>query len=175
MTRKLSFASVLTALTIVCLYGSTILPTGKIALLALTSLCVLVTQAECGTRYALIQYAASALIGLLLVPTKFQSILFIAFIGYYPIVKSHIERLDKLWLEWIVKIFYFNAMLICLYFIVKYFLLRYVSFGPIFDYVLSHLVIVVAILELVFVFYDYLLSLMASYYNNVIKKKMQNF
>ncbi len=175
MIRKLSFASVLTALTIVCLYGSTLLPTGKIALLALTSLCVLVTQAECGTRYSLIQYVASALIGLLLVPTKFQIILFIVFIGYYPIVKSYIERLNKLWLEWVVKIFYFNAMLIVLYFIVKYFLLRYVSFGPIFDYVLSHLVIVVAILELVFIFYDYLLSLMASYYNNVIKKKMQNF
>ncbi len=173
MTRKLSFASVLTALTIVCLYGSTILPTGKIALLALTSLCVLVTQAECGTRFSLIQYVASALIGLLLVPTKFQIVLFIVFIGYYPIVKSHIEKLNNLWLEWVVKIFYFNAMLICLYFIVKYFLLQYVSFGPIFDYVLSHLVIVVAILELVFIFYDYLLSLMASYYINIVRKKIK--
>ena len=173
MTRKLSFASVLTALTIVCLYGSTILPTGRIALLALTSLCVLVTQAECGTKFSLIQYTASAFIGLLLVPTKFQILIFILFIGYYPIVKSHIERLNSLLFEWIVKILYFNAMLIVLYFAVKYFLLQYVSFGPIFDYVFSHLVIFVLILEVVFVLYDYLLSLMASYYVNVVKKKIK--
>ena len=111
MSRKISFASILTALTVVCLYGSVILPTGKIALLAITSLCVLVTQAECGTRYSLIQYFASAIIGALLVPFKLQIILFIALVGYYPIVKIYIERIDKLWLEWIVKLFFFTSSL----------------------------------------------------------------
>ncbi len=88
MTRKLAFSSIMTALAIVCLFGSVVLPTGKIALLAVTSMCVMVTVAECGTHYALICYAATALIGFLLVPFKAQILLFTAFIGYYPIIKS---------------------------------------------------------------------------------------
>lgn len=172
MTRKLSFASILTALTIVCIYSSTILPTGRIALLALSSLCVLVTRIECGTRFALIQYISSSLIGLLLIPSKFQIILFVVLIGYYPIIKSHIEHIDNLLLEWIVKILYFNAMLILIYFGMKYFLLSYVSFGPIFEYIWSHLVLVVLVAEIAFVIYDYLLSLMATYYINVVKKRL---
>ena len=104
MTKKMAFSSIMTALTIVCLYGSVVLPTGKIALLALTSLCVLVTHAECGTKFSLIQFVAASLIGLLLIPFKFQMILFIAFLGYYPIVKSYIEQLRNPLMEWLVKI-----------------------------------------------------------------------
>ncbi len=173
MSRKISYASILTALTVVCLYGSVFLPTGKIALLAITSLCVLVTQAECGTRYALIQYFASAIIGALLVPFKLQIILFIVLVGYYPIVKSYIERIDKLWLEWIVKIFFFTSLLILAYFFIKYFLLGYIEFGTIFNFIFSNLAIVFVLAELIFVIYDYLLSFMASYYVNVIKNRIK--
>lgn len=173
MTRKLAFSSIMTALTVVCLYGSVVLPTGKIALLAITSFCVLITQAECGTKFALIQFVSSALIGSLLVPFKSQIVLFIAFIGYYPIVKNYIEHLNKLFLEWVVKILFFNAILILAYYVLKYFLLAYINFGPIFNYVFSHLFIVIIIAEVVFVLYDYMLSLLASYYINVIQKRLR--
>lgn len=173
MTRKMAFSSIMTALTVVCLYGSVVLPTGKIALLAMTSLCVLVTQAECGTKFALIQFLASALIGSLLVPFKSQIVIFILFIGYYPIIKSHMERIGKRWLEWLVKILFFNAVLIVAYFTLKYFLLAYINFGTIFNIVLSHLIFVVIIAEIVFVLYDYMLSMLASYYINVVQKRLR--
>ena len=169
----MAFASIMTAMTVVCLYGSVVLPTGKLALLALTSLCILITQAECGTRFALIQFFASALIGSLLVPFKAQIILFITFVGYYPIVKSYIEHLDKLWLEWVAKFLFFNAVLIVAYFALKHFLLAYINFGTIFNYVFSHLVIVVLLAEVIFLLYDYMLSLLASYYVNVIQKRFK--
>lgn len=173
MTRKMAFASVMTALTIVCLYGSVVLPTGRIALLAITSLCVLITHAECGTKFSLIQFLASALIGMLLVPFKSQIILFIAFIGYYPIVKSYIERMENRGLEWVVKILFFNAILIAAYFILKYLLLAYINFGPIFSYVLSHLFLVIIFAEIVFVLYDCMLSMLATYYVNAIQKRLK--
>ena len=172
MTKKMAFASIMTALTVVCMYGSAVLPTGKIALLALASLCILVTHAQCGTKYSLIQFVAAALIGILLIPFKFQMIVFIAFIGYYPIVKSYIEQLHNHLLEWIVKILFFNAVLIIAYFVIKYFLLAYISFGTIFELALSHLALIVVAAEIAFVIYDYILSMMASYYMNVIQKRI---
>lgn len=173
MTRKIAFGSIMTALTIVSLYGSVFLPTGKIALLAITSLCILITHIECGTKFSLIQFLASALIGILFIPFKLQMILFITFLGYYPIIKSYIEQINKRWLEWLVKIFFFNAILIVAYMVIKYILLSYIRFGTIFELVFSHLMTVVLILEIAFILYDYMLSLLASYYINVIHKRIQ--
>ena len=173
MIKKLAFASIMTALTVVSLYGSVVFPMGRIALLALTSLCVLVTHAECGTKYSLIQFLAAGLIGFLLIPFKFQMVLFIAFLGYYPIVKSYIEQLHNHFLEWLVKILFFNAILIVAYFVLNYALLAYINFGIIFEYVLSHLFIVIIVSEIVFILYDYMLSMLASYYMNVVQKRMR--
>lgn len=171
--RKMALASIMTALTVVCLFGSVFLPTGRIALLSLTSFCVLITHVECGTRYSIIQFLATALIAVLTVPFKSQVILFVAFIGYYPIVKSYMEHIRIRWLEWLVKILFFNAVLIVAYLLLKYFLLAYISFGSIFNYVFSHLAAVIAVFEIVFILYDYLLSLLVSYYINVIQPKLK--
>lgn len=173
MTHKLAFSSVMTALTVVCLYGSVVFPTGKITLLAMTSLCVLVTQTECGTKFSFMQFVASGLIGSLLVPFKSQIIIYIAFIGYYPIVKSYVERLCKPWMERLVKFLFFNAILIALYFTFKYFLLAYINFGTIFNIVFSHLFLAVVVAEFIFALYDYMLSMLAAYYVNVVKRMLR--
>ena len=83
------------------------------------------------------------------------------------------ERIGKRWLEWLVKILFFNAVLIVAYFALKYFLLAYINFGTIFNIVLSHLIFVVIIAEIVFVLYDYMLSMLASYYINVVQKRLR--
>lgn len=173
MTKKITLSSIMTALTLVCLFGSAYIPTGKIALLALTSMCMLVTVTECGVRYGWIQYVATSLLALLLIPAKGQVFLFVGIIGYYPILKLHIESIKNLKLEWLVKIMYFSAMLIIEYFILKYFLLNYLSLGPIIDLVLAHTVITVLVLEIAFVCYDYFLSFFARYYTNVISKRLK--
>ena len=172
MARKLSFASVMTALTVVCLYGSVMIPTGKITLLALTSLCILATVIQTGTKYAWLQFFAASIIGFLLVPFKAQILLFTLFIGYYPIAKKYIEQIRSLWIEWIVKILFFLAILILAYFLLTTFLLSFINFGPILDLALSHLALVFLIALLVFIMYDYFLSLLASYYIENIKKRL---
>lgn len=173
MTRKFTVASIMSALTIVCLFGSAYLPTGRIALLAITSMCVLVTVAESGVKLAWLQYVATSLLALLLIPFKFQVLIFVALLGYYPILKLHIEKINILWLEWLVKVLFFNALLIVVYFIFKYFLLQHISFGAIFDIVISNTWIVVLIAEIVFVVYDYLLSFFAHYYKEIISKRLK--
>lgn len=173
MTRKFTVASIMSALAVVCLFGSAYLPTGRIALLAITSMCVLVTVAECGVKLAWIQYVATSLLAILLIPFKFQVLLFVALLGYYPVLKLHIEKINILWIEWLVKILFFNALLIVAYFIFKYFLLQYASFGAIFDIVISNTGLVILIAEVVFVIYDYLLSFFAHYYREIISKRLK--
>ncbi len=173
MSKKISTAAIMTALTLVCLFGSAYIPTGRIALMALSSMCVLVTVCECSVHFAWLQFAATSVLALLLIPAKGQVFLYIAILGYYPILKLHIENLDNLKVEWIIKMIYFNALLIVSYFILRYIILRYISLGAIIDFVLANTVIVVIVSEAVFVMYDYLLSFFAKYYNDVIKKRIR--
>lgn len=173
MTKKFTVASIMTALALVCLFGSAYLPTGRIALLAITSMCILVTVSQCGTRYGWMQYAATSILALLLIPFKFQVLLFIALLGYYPMVKLHIERLDKIWIEWIVKILFFTTLLIIAYFVVKYILVQHISFGAVFDVIMTHLLLVIIIAEVVFIIYDYLLSFFAKFYNENIRDRIR--
>ncbi len=174
MTRKLSIASVLAALMSVTLAASVFAPTGKIAFLAIASVCVLVTVIECGTHYAIMAYAAASVICAVFVPFKVQTLTFIAFLGYYPIVKRYIEHLHNLGLEWLAKILFFSAVLVIVYLIFRYALLPKIELGVIFQFVFDHIPAVVVALEVVFVLYDYLLSLFAAYYGNVLQKKWKN-
>jgi len=173
MTKKISVSAIMTSLTLVFLFGSAYVPTGKIALLALTSMCMLVTVCECGIKFSWLQYVATSLLALLFIPSKGQVFLFIGIIGYYPILKLHIESIKNLKLEWIVKIAFFNALLIVLYFVLKYVLLNYLSLGTILDIVLANTFLVVLISEIVFIIYDCFLSFFARYYNEVIKKRLR--
>ncbi len=173
MSKKISIASIMTALTLVCLFGSAYIPTGKIALMALTSMCTLATVASCGVRYGWLQFFATSLLALLLIPAKGQVFLYIAILGYYPILKLHIESLNNLKVEWLIKITYFNALLIAIYFTVRYVILSYISLGAIVDFVLANTILVVLVSEVVFVFYDYFLSFFAKYYNQVIKNRIE--
>jgi len=173
MTKKLTTSAIMSALTLVFLFGSVYLPTGRIALLALTSMCVLVTVVQCGIRYGWFQYAATALLALLLIPFKFQVFMYIAILGYYPMLKLHIENIKRLVFEWIVKIAFFFTLLIVMYFLINSVLLKYLSLGPIFDIVLANMAIVVIVALIVFVLYDYLLSFFARYFVNVISKRIR--
>lgn len=173
MTKKITIPAIMTALTLVFLFGSSYIPTGKIALLALTSMCMLVTVSECGVRYAWIQFVATSLLALLFIPSKAQVFLFIGIIGYYPILKLHIESIKNLKLEWLVKIMFFNALLVVSYFVLKFVILNYLSLGTIMDIVLANTVLVVVISEIIFILYDYFLSFFARYYSEVISKKIK--
>ncbi len=174
MTRKLSLASVLAGLMAVTLAASVLAPTGRLIFLMLASLCVLVTVIECGTHFALMSYAAASVICAIFVPFKVQTIAFIAFLGYYPIVKRYIENLHNLGLEWLAKILFFSPLLLIVYLVFRYALLPKIELGVIFQFVFDHIPAVVLALEAVFILYDYLLSLFASYYENVLQQKWKN-
>lgn len=82
-------------------------------------LCMLLLRfvnASCGSRIGWTWYAAVGILSLLLSPDKEAAAVFAA-IGYYPIVKY---RFDKIPASWLVKVVYFNAVTVVLYWILLY-------------------------------------------------------
>lgn len=103
-TRKLTITAVMAGLGTLFVYLCSLLPSGRVAAMALSSACVCVTVMECGVSYALAGSAATALLALILAPNKLSAVIYIVLCGHYPVVKLYIERLRRIWLEIPIKL-----------------------------------------------------------------------
>lgn len=79
--------------------------------MAAASVFVVVQVVENGIKGGLFVFAGSTILGFLIVPDKTSMILYALFFGYYPIVKSLAERIDRAVLRWAVKLVVMNAAL----------------------------------------------------------------
>ncbi len=164
MSRKIAFAAIFAALGTLALFLTGVWPFGTMALLCVASGFVALTVMECGIGYGLLGYIVISLLGFLLVPDKTVTLWeFIFLLGYYPIVKCLIERLNKLWLEWIWKVLFFGITSAVLLWLFEAVLLIPVvtTFSP-WLYPLAGIILLGI--------YDYALSMLLSYYQNRLKR-----
>ncbi len=114
--RRLALCAVLTAMSVVLLYLSALLPTGQLAVSAMAALLPAAAVICCGLGWGAGVYVATSLLALLLVPQKGSVLAYCLVLGHYPVFKSLIERLDRLALEWVLKLCLFYALLAVFYF-----------------------------------------------------------
>lgn len=115
-TKKLTQSALIAALSSALLILSAVLPTGRLAVVAIAGLCMTVAVINCGAFYAAGAFAVSGVIGLLLSPVKGCAVAYLLFLGWYPIVKSPIEHIKSRTAEMMVKLLVFNAALAASYF-----------------------------------------------------------
>ena len=107
------------ALTLVCLL-LTVFPFATYALPAMASVFLVPVVIECGPKWATAVYAAEALLALLITPDVEAKLLFVAFFGYYPIIKSLTERIKMRTLEWGAKFLVFNVAVVGAYLLLSF-------------------------------------------------------
>lgn len=169
MAKRVSFSAVATALTVIFLYAASAFSVGKLAALGLSSLFCAICICSFGVRYGVAQYLASAILSLLLIPNKLFVIIYIVFAGYYPVVKLYIEKLNKLWAEWLLKFLFFNLILLLIYYLANVFFLPSMD-SAVVMLLVKYLALVIVGLEIVFVLYDWILSYMISYYHQYLRR-----
>jgi hypothetical protein len=69
-----------------------------------------------GRNVGYLCWAVSGILGLLILPDKGIPLLYLLFLGLYPVVKSKIESMRKLPLEWLCKLAFFNVVLTIVWF-----------------------------------------------------------
>jgi hypothetical protein len=115
-TRRLTLSALFSALTIVILYFASIWPTGQLGLVAVASLFAAAAVVEAGLVPAIYVFVVSSILGMLIIPNRAAPFLYILFFGYYPILKSLIERTRWLALQWALKLLAFNVSLSVIWF-----------------------------------------------------------
>lgn len=161
-SKELAAGGFTVLLTVLLLYFSYILPTGRLFFFSLSTVFISVMVIEYGQKAAFITYTATALLGFIIIPDKLILVPYILFFGYYGILKSFLEKKKKIFFEWVIKLLLYNLALLILY-------LLYVGFFGL--PVTGHLPLslLVLILELYFLIYDYCYTMAVSYYMKVLR------
>ncbi len=118
-TGKIAMGGICTALAFIFMFGASFVPGIELTLFLISSLFTAVMVLETGAAGGLSVFAASGLLGLILVPNKMALIPYIICFGYYAVLKYYIEKIKSGILQMTLKVIYFAAVLFIGLFVLK--------------------------------------------------------
>ncbi len=98
---------------------ASIIPFLTYAIPALAAILVMFMRIECDWKWALGVYAGTAIVSALVVPEKEAVAIYIALIGYYPLLKLLFDKLPKI-VGYIVKAAFFVGVIVATYYIIMH-------------------------------------------------------
>ena len=109
---KAAFGGIIAALSIVLMFSTGLIPTLTYAIPAICGALLMAVVIEISPAFASAIYVAVSILSLLVVADKEAAVMYAAFFGYYPIIKSFIERKTGKIASWVIKYIIFNIAMI---------------------------------------------------------------
>lgn len=167
-TSKITRGGLFAALSLIIIYAASIAPTNKLALLTLSSFIVIACILVMGVKSSFILYMAVSILSFFLLTSKGIAIVYFLFFGIYGFIKLYIEKLNKLPLEIILKIIFFNAALGISFLLYDILFINLVDLSK----VKFSLYVILFFLQIAFLIYDYVLTLFVGYFNTKLYDKL---
>ena len=104
----------LTTVGVILIYISSIVPLNKASILVLSSLLIPLAVLITDFKSAFTVYAATSLLSMIICGFRMAVISYIIFFGLYGLVKYYVEKRQKLPLEIILKLVFFNICMVLL-------------------------------------------------------------
>lgn len=114
---KVSMGGLVAALSLVLMLLTSIVPFGTYAFPTFAGILLILIVFNLGYGYAFAVYFITAVLSFLLVTDKEAALYYTAFLGYYPIVKGLIERINSKVIQYIIKLLLFNVCIIGAFYI----------------------------------------------------------
>ncbi len=159
------------ALAVMSMLVTAIVPVLDFAMPAIAGSLMAIIVIEINKKWATVTYAAVSLVSLLIVPSKEVSLLFVMFLGYYPILKSLFERLKSQFAQWIFKIGLFNVAVVIYYYMTVNLISSTELMSEAEEIGKYGLWALLVVANVVFVIYDIALTRVISMYVNWFRKK----
>lgn len=162
LASKVALGGVTTALSMVFMLLAGVTSTLVYAIPMFVGALLIVLVIETGKGFATAVYIAVSILSLLVLGNKEAAIMYVAFFGYYPILKGVIEQHSKSVLCWVIKYVVFNIAMVIAYFTVtKIFM---ISFEDIKSFGKFALPLLLFAGNIVFAMYDVLLTRLITIY-----------
>ena len=121
MSKRNSFSvamgGIVASLAVVLMFFTGVFPFATYALPALAGLLMVIIVIDYNAKWAVSVYVAVSILSLLITPDREAALLFIAFFGYYPILKSIFEKLPRI-IEYVLKFLVFNVAIVGAYYVI---------------------------------------------------------
>ena len=164
LSKKLSIAAILAALSVIIMLIGSLIETVTLATAAVASVGVIIAIIELGKSYGIMVYVATTALSLLLLPIKDPALFYALSFGYYPIIKLLIEKITYRPISYLLKGIVFTAAFSVLFYIAVKFLVPGTN-------LMKYLIFIYPAALVVFFVFDYALSkLIRSYVFNLRKR-----
>ena len=171
--RQIAFGGLISALSLIAMLLSSVMPFAEYAFPALAGIFLIPIVIDFNKKTAIIAYGAISILSFIIVANKESVLLFVGFLGYYPIIKSIFEQQKKRITEWILKFTTFNVAVIIAYFI----LTKLLSIPVFYDtmgmpYGIA-IVVLLVVANIIFILYDKALSSLIYMYITKLKPRLK--
>lgn len=170
---KAALSGVIGAMGIVLMLLTSVVPFGTFAFPLFAGTLLVIIVIELGSGWALVVYVVTGIMSLLLVADKEAALYYVAFLGFYPILKGFIERIRLKFVQYLIKYAVFNACFTAAFYLsIFVFNIPRESFS-IFGIYLPWVFLILS--NMVFIVYDYFVSKVVTVYlikyHNLLKNK----
>lgn len=153
--KDIAIGGIMVAISVMTLYLTAVIPINTLAILTLASCLIPITIIRSKIKTAIFVYISTTIIGFFIVPLNYV-IMYALFFGIYGIIKFFIEKINRLPLEIILKVIFFNVILSLSLVVMNNFI------GDISINLPIWLFFIIA--QVVFLIYDYALTIIITFY-----------
>ncbi len=170
-SKVIAYSGVATALSVVMLFLGSIFWVLGYTMPLVASLVMIILLDSISQKSALLTFISTSIISFILLNDKECVLLYILFFGYYPLIRDKINYIKPKFLSYLLKFITFNAAMVLTQVFCVY------VFGIPFDDMLGKwgIVLFVLCLNLVFVVFDKLYTLLLKLYRIKLKKKVEKY
>lgn len=172
-TKQIALGGIIAGLSLVCMMLSAVFPMAEYACPALAGIFLVALVIEFNKKTATIAYVAVGLLSLIILANKESAILFIGFLGYYPIIKSVFEQRRSRAVEMLLKFGLFNMAVILSYFVMVNLLGMAIFTENMGNFYYIALFGLLAVANVTFFIYDIALTRLISMYITKIKPRFK--
>lgn len=160
MSKKIAFCSMMAALGILTFVVSVIFTSNTVFLYLMSTLFTYVCTAEYGKKYGFLTYAVISIAAFMICANKVSVLAYAIVVGYYPIVKQYVEHMNiNKTVKYAIKIIFAVVISLVAYYLLKGFVVLEFNLALIF-----------AVGIIIFVVYDYVLTMGIKFYALKIRK-----
>ena len=172
-STQVALGGLASSLCLVLMFMTGLFPFATYALPAMAGIILIIIVIENGPSTAWLVYAAVSMLSMFVVPDKEAALIFIAFFGYYPILKQAIEKNIKFKpFQIILKFLTFNTAIITMYTILIKFIGASEAIAEMGALGTAGAILLLVLGNITFVIYDFALTLLITVYFKVLRKKI---
>lgn len=170
-SKVIAYSGVATALSVVMLFLGSIFWVLGYTMPLVASLVMIILLDSISQKSALLTFVSTSVISFILLNDKECVLLYVLFFGYYPLIRDKINEIKPKFLSYLLKFVSFNTAMVLTQILCVY------VFGIPFDDMLGKwgIVVFVLCLNLVFVVFDKLYTLLLRLYRIKLKKKVEKY